>query len=55
MLDGSESLDDLEERILRRALELSGGNVSAAARSLGITRQTLRYRIEKYGLDAEER
>ncbi len=54
VLDGSESLDDLEERILRRALELSGGNVSAAARSLGITRQTLRYRIEKYGLDPGE-
>ncbi|MGD8321074.1 MAG: sigma-54 dependent transcriptional regulator [Gemmatimonadota bacterium] len=51
LLDGSESLDDLEERILERALDLSDGNVSAAARRLGITRQTLRYRIEKYGLD----
>ena len=53
-LDGTESLDDLEERVLRRALELSEGNVSAAARRLGITRQTLRYRIEKYGLDGKE-
>ena len=53
VLDGSESLDALEERVLRRALELSDGNVSAAARRLGITRQTLRYRIEKYGLDAD--
>jgi len=52
-LDGSESLDDLEERVLRRALELADGNVSAAARRLGITRQTLRYRIEKYGLDGD--
>jgi two-component system response regulator AtoC len=52
-LDGSESLDALEERVLRRALELTAGNVSAAARRLGITRQTLRYRIEKYGLDTD--
>jgi DNA-binding NtrC family response regulator len=53
VLDGSESLDALEERVLRRALELTEGNVSAAARRLGITRQTLRYRVEKYGLDAD--
>jgi two-component system response regulator AtoC len=58
-LDGRETLDQLEERILRRALELSRGNVSAAARRLGVSRQTLRYRIEKHGLgdgteDSEE-
>jgi transcriptional regulator with GAF, ATPase, and Fis domain len=44
------SLDDVERFVLQRALERSGGNVSAAARRLGVTRQTLRYRIEKYGL-----
>ena len=49
-LDGEESLDQLEERVLRAALEQTGGNVAAAARLLGITRQTLRYRLEKYGV-----
>jgi len=50
-LDGGETLDELEERILRRALQLANGNVSAAARSLGVSRQTLRYRIEKHGIE----
>jgi DNA-binding NtrC family response regulator len=50
-LDGSMSLDDVEKYILERALERSAGNVSAAARSLGISRQTFRYRIQKYRLD----
>jgi len=49
-LDGSISLDEVESLMIRRALEISHSNVAAAARRLGITRQTLRYRIEKYGL-----
>ncbi|MEJ2237925.1 MAG: sigma-54 dependent transcriptional regulator [Gemmatimonadales bacterium] len=49
-LDGSVSLDEVESLMIRRALEISNSNVAAAARRLGITRQTLRYRIEKYGL-----
>jgi DNA-binding NtrC family response regulator len=39
---------DLEEAILhiiRAALEQSGGNVSAAARRLGVSRDYLRYRL----------
>ena len=35
-----------------QALERSGGNVSRAARELGISRDTLRYRIDKFGLPA---
>lgn len=53
-LDGRMSLDRMESRILSAALEASGGNVSAAARLLGTSRQTLRYRIEKHGLAQEE-
>jgi len=49
-VDGSVSLDDVERLMIRRALERSGSNVAAAARLLGVTRQTLRYRLEKYGL-----
>jgi two-component system response regulator AtoC len=49
-LDGRMSFDQMEVRILSAALERTGGNVSAAARLLGMSRQTLRYRIEKHGL-----
>ena len=35
--------------ILRRALEQSGGNVSAAARRLGVSRDYLRYRLGPKG------
>jgi len=53
-LDGTSSLDDIEARIIESALERTRHNVSAAARLLGVSRQTLRYRIEKHGLSAEE-
>jgi len=33
--------------MLAQALALTGGNVSRAARELGISRDTLRYRMEK--------
>jgi two-component system response regulator AtoC len=49
-LDGSMSLDDMEKHVIRVALERCDHNVTAAARALGTTRQTLRYRIQKYGL-----
>jgi len=49
-LDGSMSLDDMDRYIIEQALERSDHNVTAAARALGTTRQTLRYRIQKYGL-----
>ncbi len=49
-LDGSVSLDAMDELIIRTALKRSNNNVTAAARLLGTTRETLRYRIQKYGL-----
>lgn len=49
-LDGSMALDDMDCYIIRSTLERYGGNVTAAARALGATRETLRYRIRKYGL-----
>jgi DNA-binding NtrC family response regulator len=49
-LDGSQSLDKVEEELIRRTLDRTDHNVSEAARVLGISRQTLRYRIEKHGL-----
>jgi DNA-binding NtrC family response regulator len=56
-LDGSMSLDDMDRHIVATAVARADGNLSAAARMLGTTRQTLRYRVKKYGIragDAED-
>ena len=47
---GGLSLNEVERTLLVQALERSGGNVSKAARLLGVSRDTLRYRIDKYQL-----
>jgi DNA-binding NtrC family response regulator len=44
-------LEGLVRSLTMQALERTGFRVSAAARLLGISRATLRYRIEKYGLE----
>ena len=44
------TLDGMERRAMREALAASGGNVSAAARRLGISRMAMRYRMKKHGL-----
>jgi DNA-binding NtrC family response regulator len=43
-------LDDLEADVIRQALERTQGNRSRAARLLGLTRDTLLYRIKKYAI-----
>jgi DNA-binding NtrC family response regulator len=53
-LDGSMSLEEMDRRIIQTALERSNHNATAAARLLGSTRQTLRYRIQKYGLKSDD-
>jgi two-component system response regulator AtoC len=45
------SLADIERNTIEKALLQTGGNISAASRRLGISRDQLRYRIAKYGLD----
>ncbi len=49
-LDGSMALDDMDKFIIQTALERAGNNLAAAARDLGTTRETLRYRVRKYQL-----
>lgn len=44
------TLDDLEAQTIRNAIEQHNGNLSKAARTLGISRTALYRRIEKYGL-----
>ncbi|MGG5820250.1 helix-turn-helix domain-containing protein [Falsiroseomonas sp. HW251] len=46
-----QTLPQVEREALVRALDEAGGNVSRAARSLGISRDTMRYRMAKHGLD----
>jgi two-component system, NtrC family, response regulator HydG len=44
-------LDDLEVHMIRQALEKTLGNRSRAARLLGLTRDTLLYRMKKYAIE----
>lgn len=44
------TLDGAEKVMLLNALEQSRNNVSKAARLLGITRMTMRYRMDKHGI-----
>lgn len=46
----STSLDDIETALLKSAVQRAGGNLSAAARTLGITRPQLVYRLKSRGL-----
>ncbi len=46
--DNCLDLSGQEKRLITEALEQSGWNQSRAARKLGITRNTLRYRMKKY-------
>ena len=48
--DAGLSLEAVERAVLVAAMEKAGGNQSEAARLLGISRDTLRYRIVKFGL-----
>jgi transcriptional regulator with PAS, ATPase and Fis domain len=43
-------LDAVEHQVVRKVLAKHAGNVSRAARELGITRASLYRRMEKYGL-----
>lgn len=50
--DSGIRLDELESQIIRQALAKTRGNRSRAARLLGITRDTLLYRLKKYAICA---
>lgn len=48
--DSGLCLEDLEQSLIRQALEKSHGNRSQAARLLGLSRDTLLYRLKKYAI-----
>ncbi|MCR4426244.1 MAG: sigma 54-interacting transcriptional regulator [Firmicutes bacterium] len=47
------ALRRLEEDMIRSALEICGGNVSATARHLGIPRQTLQHKLKRLGIQLD--
>ena len=47
---GPVRVEDVEVALLSKALEFTGGNQAQSARLLGLSRDALRYRMEKYGL-----
>ncbi len=48
------NLPEVERQLIRSAMETAGQNKTRAARLLGISRDTLRYRLEKLGTPPEE-
>jgi two-component system response regulator AtoC len=44
------SLQEVERALVAQALQRTAGNVTRAAKLLGLSRDTLRYRMEKYGI-----
>ena len=42
------SLEEIEKQMILRALELYGGNLSKVATALGLSRQAVYRRLEKY-------
>lgn len=47
---GGISLDEVEQNFVRQAMTMANGNQSKAAGLLGISRDQMRYRLEKMGL-----
>jgi transcriptional regulator of acetoin/glycerol metabolism len=43
------SLEEVEALLVRKAMDRFGGNVSQAARALGVSRSALYRRLEKHG------
>jgi DNA-binding NtrC family response regulator len=48
------TLDEEEKRIILRTLSITGGNISEAARRLGVHRSTLHRKMTRYGLATDE-
>lgn len=53
-IDLNRTMENLERKLIGRALEITGGNRSRAASLLGISFRSLRYRLLKLGMDSDE-
>jgi len=52
--DSIYPLEELEKNMIVKAMELYGGNLSKVATALGVSRQALYRRLEKYGITPNE-
>jgi DNA-binding NtrC family response regulator len=50
-LPAGMTMDQWEEEMIREAVKRSSGNKSQAARLLGLSRNALRYRLSKMGIE----
>ena len=50
---GGLVLEDVEQELIRQALERSGGRIKEAAELLGLTYKTLQYRMKKHEIERE--
>lgn len=49
------SLEEVEKDLIAQAVKRAGGNIAEACRLLGLSRETLRYRIKKYNIEVQRR
>ncbi|HMK34994.1 MAG TPA: sigma-54 dependent transcriptional regulator [Desulfomonilaceae bacterium] len=52
-IDLNLTMENMERKLVTKALEITGGNRSRAARLLGVTQRSLRYRLLKLGMETE--
>ena len=49
-ISSRDTMEDMEEKTIRAAMERCGGNISMVAKSLNISRPTLYSKLKKYGI-----
>ncbi len=49
---GGITLEQVEESLVRQAMEMASGNQTRAARLLGLSRDALRYKLKKFNIDS---
>jgi two-component system, NtrC family, response regulator AtoC len=47
-----EMIGEIEKELIGKALKITGANIAKTARLLNVPRGTLRYKVEKYGLES---
>jgi len=51
---GGIDIEEVEKELIRQALDMTGGNQTRASKILNLSRDTLRYRMQKFGFLPEK-
>ena len=51
---GGIDIEEVEKELIRQALDVTGGNQTRASKLLNLSRDTLRYRMQKFGFLPEK-